>query len=238
MLLKELSWQTVSEYLGRDDRIILPIGSVEQHGPIGVFGTDHLIPEAIAAAIADQMGIIAAPVLSYGMSQHHMSFPGTMSLEPSTLMLVVRDLLTSLSRHGFRRVMILNGHGGNIAPVQSAIAETCHRITDTKIKFFSWWEKEEIRSLIEEIFGDGEGHHGTPSEISIVMYLYPALVQDRDFPVQPPVNRKYATNYIRFRELFPDGSINSNARLASGEKGERVYKRCIEVYSKEMLDWD
>ena len=75
MLLKELDWQGVKDYLERDDRIILPIGSVEQHGPIGVFGTDHLIPEAIAAEAAERTNTIAAPVLCYGMAQHHMAFP-------------------------------------------------------------------------------------------------------------------------------------------------------------------
>ncbi len=238
MLLRELNWQRVKDYLDRDDRIILPIGSVEQHGPIGVFGTDHLIPEAVSAEVAERTNTVAAPVLCYGMSRHHMAFPGTMSLEPSTLLYVIRDLLTSFSRHGFHRVLILNGHGGNVAPVQSGVAEICHERTDLKIKFFSWWEKEEMRSLIEEMFGDEEGHHGTPSEVSMIMYLHRGVVKKCEVPLQPKVTRKYTANYLLFRELFPDGSINANVNLASEENGKRIFQACVEVYTKEILDWD
>jgi creatinine amidohydrolase len=238
MLLRELDWQGIQAYLERDDRLIFPIGSVEQHGPIGVFGTDYLVPEAIAAEVAERTETIAAPAMCYGMSQHHMAFPGTMSLRPGTMILVVRDILVSLARHGFQRILILNGHGGNIAPTQSAIAETCNTHTDLKIKFFCWWEKDEIRSLIEEMFGDDEGSHGTPSEISQVMYLHPGIVHERDFPVQKKVERKYTVNYIRFRELFPDGSVNANSHLASEENGKKLFQACVDIYSKEMLDWD
>jgi len=238
MLLKELDWRGVKDYLEREDRIVLPIGSVEQHGPFGILGTDHLVPEAIAAEVASRTGTLAAPVIAYGMSQHHMAFPGTMSLEPTTLILVIRDLLASLSRHGFHRVLILNGHGGNIAPVQSGIAEICHKETDLKIKFFSWWEKEEIRALLEEMFGDEEGHHGTPSEISMVMHLHPGQIRKRELPLQSKRMRKYVTSYIRFRELFPDGSINSNPHLASEENGKRIFHACVEAFVKEMADWD
>jgi creatinine amidohydrolase len=238
MLLRELDWQGVEEYLKRDDRIILPVGSVEQHGPIGVFSTDNLIPEAVAAEVASRTETVAAPVLAYGMSQHHMAFPGTLSLEPSTLILVIGDILASMSRHGFKRVLILNGHGGNIAPVQSAIAEICHKYKNLRIKFFSWWEKDEMRSLIEDLFGDEEGHHGTPSEISMVMHLHPGIVRERDFPVQASITRKYTLNYLHFRELFPDGSINANAHLASVDNGRRLFEACVDLYTKEILDWD
>jgi creatinine amidohydrolase len=238
MILRELDWQRVGEYLARDDRLILPIGSLEQHGPIGVMGTDHLIPEAVSIAVAERTGTLAAPVLCYGMSEHHMAFPGTMSLQPTTLVLVIRDLLVSLSRHGFHRILILNGHGGNIAPAQTAIAETCHAHASLKVKFFCWWEKEEMRSLINSLFADDEGHHGTPSEVSMVMYLHRGVVRKRPVPVQPKVTRKYAVNYQRFRELFPDGSINADANLASEENGERLFQACVDCYVKEMLDWD
>jgi len=238
MLLRDMTWQAAKEYLEKDDRIILPLGSVEQHGPIGLFGTDHIIPEAVAEEVASRTETVSAPLLCYGMSQHHMAFPGTMSLEPTTLVLVIRDLLVSLSRHGFNRILILNGHGGNIAPVQTAIAETCHKRTDIKIKFYSWWEKEDMRSLIEEMFGDQEGHHATPSEISMVMHLHRGKVHKREFPVQPGRERKYIPSFVRFRELFPDGSINSNGHLASEENGERIYRACVEVYTREMRDWE
>lgn len=238
MRLRELEWQQVRRYLEEDDRLILPIGSVEQHGPFGVFGTDHMIPQAMAAEVAERTRTIAAPVLAYGMSEHHMAFPGTLSLSPVTYIRVIEDLLVSLARHGLRRILVLNGHGGNVAPARSAIAAASHRETDLRIKFFCWWEKPEIQSLVESMFGEGEGLHGTPSEISIVMHLHPGVVEKRDVPVQLGRERNSAMSYLRMRELFPDGSINANPNLASAEKGRRLFEACVDAYAGEMAEWE
>ncbi|MFQ6114134.1 MAG: creatininase family protein, partial [bacterium] len=109
MELRFLTWPDIEEYRARDDRIILPLGSTEQHGPRAVFGTDHLIPEAIAKEVAQRTDTVVAPTMAYGMSIHHMEFKGTVTLRPSTMIQLFRDLLWSFQQGGFKRVLILNG---------------------------------------------------------------------------------------------------------------------------------
>src|SRR4029079_7540979 len=102
-------------------RLILPIGAVEQHGrQIGV-GCDYLIAECVANETGKQANVMVAPPLAYGMSLHHMKFVGTLSFRPVTLMLVLEDLFRSMYAHGFRRVLVVNGHGGNTAALDSAL---------------------------------------------------------------------------------------------------------------------
>jgi creatinine amidohydrolase len=123
MQLALATWQEVEDYLRAQRGCIVPIGSVEQHGPNGLIGTDHLDAEFVAKGVGDTTGCMVAPTLAYGMSQHHLAFAGSATLRPSTLMLVVRDVVTSLARHGFERFFFINGHGGNVATVTAAFDE-------------------------------------------------------------------------------------------------------------------
>ena len=109
-LLAEMGWPDVAAYLESDDRIILPIGSTEQHGRHLPLSTDILVPTELARHLGERTGVLVAPPLPYGMSLHHLGFPGSLSLRPETLAHVLEDLLRSLYCHGFRRVFVLNGH--------------------------------------------------------------------------------------------------------------------------------
>jgi creatinine amidohydrolase len=117
------TWQEVEDYLARAHGIIVPIGSVEQHGPYGLIGTGHFCAEVVAKGVGDAIGAMVAPTLAYGMSQHHLGFAGSATLRPSTLMLVVRDVVESLATHGFERFFFINGHGGNVATITAAFDE-------------------------------------------------------------------------------------------------------------------
>lgn len=238
MQLSKMTWKQVETYLENDDRIILPIGSTEQHGPRAVIGTDFLIPEKIAGRVAEQTHTIAAPAQPYGMALHHMNFPGTMPLKPSTLIQVVSDLIGALARHGFRRILILNGHGGNTATLSSALSEVCDAYLDLKVKLIAWWEPPAVAQLLDETFGDARGMHGTPGETSLVMHLYPGVVSEESVPIIPRIEHKFFLNRKWWRELHPDGSVNANVNLSSSAKGEKVFEACIQALVEEMETWE
>jgi len=117
------SWPEVEEYLKRSKGVIVPLGSTEQHGPTGAIGTDALTAEAVALEVGRRTGVLVTPAQAFGMAEHHLGFAGTMSLQPSTLLAVMHDLVLSLARHGFERIYVINGHGGNIATCKAAFAQ-------------------------------------------------------------------------------------------------------------------
>ena len=112
MRARELNWMQVEEYLARDDRVVLPIGSTEQHGYLSL-ETDNILAERVSAEGAEPLGVLVLPVLAYGLTPSFSAYPGSPTLRLETFLAVVRDLLDSLHGQGFRRFVLVNGHGGN-----------------------------------------------------------------------------------------------------------------------------
>ncbi|MEB3272013.1 MAG: creatininase family protein, partial [Synechococcus sp.] len=117
------SWPEVEAYLEHCRGVIVPLGSTEQHGPTGAIGTDALTAEAVALEVGRRTGVLVTPAQSFGMAEHHLGFAGTVSLQPATLLAVLHDVVLSLARHGFERIYVINGHGGNIATARAAFAQ-------------------------------------------------------------------------------------------------------------------
>lgn len=232
MKLQLATWPEIDERVHRDDGIVIPIGSTEQHGPTGLIGTDAICPETIADGLSER-GLLIAPTLSIGMAQHHLAFPGSITLRPSTLMAVVRDVVESLASQGFGRFLFLNGHGGNIATVHAAFAELyadaslARRRSGLKLELFNWFQGPRVVELSKSLFGDAEGSHATPSEVSLTWYAYPDQARkDRLDPERAPEGRiRDATDY---RATFPDGRIGSNPALASVEHGRQLFEAAVQ----------
>jgi len=147
--IRDLNWMQLEAYLERDDRIVLRIGSTEQHAYLSL-ETDNLLAEGVAVEAAEPLGVPVLPVLAYGLTPSFAAYPGSPSLRLATLVAVVQDLLESLRRQGFCRILVLNGHGGNI-PVRSAVREWVADHPDAQALFHSWFNGPKVWAVVEEI---------------------------------------------------------------------------------------
>lgn len=228
MHLKLATWPDIEAYLEQSTAIVIPIGSTEQHGPTGLIGTDAICPETIAAGMAEA-GILVAPTLSIGMAQHHLGFPGSIALRPSTLMAVVRDVVGSLAAQGFTHFYFLNGHGGNIAAVRAAFAEIwadasfAGRESGLRMALGNWFAGPRVSALSKKLYGDAEGSHATPAEIALTWHAFPdAERHERPDPVRAPDGP--IRDALDYRRHFPDGRIGSEPHRASAEDGKAFYE--------------
>ena len=236
MQLQLSTWQEVKTYLEHKKHIIIPIGSTEQHGPTGFIGTDALCPQAVALEVGERSGSMVAPTIAFGMAQHHLDFPGTVAMRPSTLISVIFDTVNSLARNGFQQFYFLNGHGGNIATISAAFSEIYAQTSFSTQPTTSpgiwcrqrnWWDGKGVQDLSKELFGASEGSHATCSEISLTYYLYP------DHEKQARLDPKVAPNgpiydALDFANRFPDGRMGSDPSLCSKEAGEKLFNASVE----------
>jgi creatinine amidohydrolase len=144
-----MNWQQVEAYLARDDRAVLPLGSTEQHAYLSL-SVDSILSERVAAEAAEPLGVPVFPALAYGITPYFRAFPGSLSLRVATYVDVVRDLLDSLANSGFRRILIVNGHGGN-QPAQSLAGEWMADHPGLRVKFHNWWNAPQVWAKVQEI---------------------------------------------------------------------------------------
>jgi creatinine amidohydrolase len=239
MELSNISWEQCAEYLARDNRIILPIGATEQHGRHLGLGTDYLIAQEIARRIGEHTNTLVAPTLNYGMSHFHLEFAGTISLSPTTLSAVLEDIFQSLYRHGFRRVLVVNGHGGNQPSIHSAASIVQNQLPDLRVKFSQWWLAPEILRMVDETLGAQRGTHASNHETALMRAVAPDAVHTtriakRDAPVVPENGFDSPT---RFREKFPDGVMGLDPSAATTELGERILEKSVALGILEMENW-
>ncbi|MBW4592458.1 MAG: creatininase family protein [Brasilonema angustatum HA4187-MV1] len=240
MLLHLSTWQEVEAYLQQSRGIIFPIGSTEQHGPTGLIGTDAICAEAIARGVGEATQAIVGPTINVGMALHHTAFPGSISLRPSTMILVLRDYITCLAKAGFTKFYFINGHGGNIATLKAAFSEIYAHLEDIQIpnaqrvqcQVGNWFMCGSVYKLAKELYGDQEGSHATPSEVAVTQFVYPEAIK------QAPLSEEVGTGHriygaADFRQKYPDGRMGSNPALATPEHGKQLYELAV----KELSNW-
>lgn len=225
MELIKMTTKEVKEYLKREKTVIIPIGATEEHSDALPLGTDTLTAESIAIEVGKRTDRVVAPTISVGncLSVTY-AFPGTLSLSPSTLTLVIEDYLKSLYKDGFRNFLFVNGHGGNIAPIRCAIETVSITFKESRFAVGSWWLFKELKDLY-----DNAGHAGR-GEVSIMLYLYPQLVHKDLFTEEkrelPPY---YVSLDLVKNEITQTGIIN-DTQQGSAELGKKLFEKSVAIY--------
>jgi creatinine amidohydrolase len=234
--LSQLTWPEVEAYIATGKPLLLPLGSFEQHGPMGLMGTDYLCAETVAMAAADIAGCLVAPPLVYTPAPFNMAFAGTVSVSVPTFTLLLEEVCRSFISHGFSQIYLLNGHGANLEPARQVIKN----LAPHTINLRSWWDFDEVQELLQKAFGQWEGMHATPSEISITQVHYRRL--DSDLARDPPIQLSEAyikahsgdrhEDAISHQRTFPDGRVGSHSALASPYIGAQL----IAIAAQAIVD--
>lgn len=145
MRLEDLNWMDIEEYLKHEDRLMLVLGATEQHGYLSLL-TDIKIPTALADSASQQTGVLVAPPLNFGCSPYFLSYPGTFSLRVTTFIAAVEDLVRSAYGAGIRRLLILNGHGGNSA-ARTHLAEIAGSMPGIQLRWYDWWLSHSVEDV-------------------------------------------------------------------------------------------
>ncbi|HEX5352911.1 MAG TPA: creatininase family protein [Rhodanobacteraceae bacterium] len=222
MKIRDMNWSQVEAWLKRDDRAVLPIGSTEQHANLSLC-VDHILSERVSVEAAEPLGVPVFPGLPYGITPYFMAYPGTVSLRVETCVQLVCDVLDSLHIHGFRRIVVVNGHGGN-APVQSGIAEWLAGKPGVEVKFHNWWNAPATRAKVDEI--DPVASHASWME------NFPwTRLADVDYPdVRKPMldsSRIRSVDPHKAREYLGDGNFGGRYQR-SDEEMLAVWKAGVE----------
>jgi creatinine amidohydrolase len=245
MRLHLSTWIEVETYLQQSTGIIIPIGSTEQHGPTGLIGTDAICAAAIAEAVGIETRSLVAPTINVGMALHHTGFPGTISLRPSTLILVIRDYITCLTRSGFTKFFFINGHGGNIATLKAAYSETYAHLADLNIanadrvecQTANWFMGGSVYRLAKQLYGDQEGSHATPSEVALTQYLDPASIKSAPLDPSHLSQERKILGAVDFRRRYPDGRMGSDPSLATPAHGKQFFDLAVKDLTASYLEF-
>ena len=184
VMWKELTAEDLRAKAAADAIVILPVASMEQHGPHLPVGVDTFLCEAVcrggAERAAKDVPVVVAPTLWCGMAEHHMAFGGTFTFDIPTYQAVLSAFLYSIKRHGFRRVFIVNGHGGNIAALNAFLPDFS-RETGLTLYATTYFElsKNDLAQFLED---QKSVHHACEVETSMMMVVAPATVKHDRLP--------------------------------------------------------
>jgi len=240
VMMAEMTWPQFAERMQAQPVVFLPTGMTEQHGPHLPMGVDHLLPTAIAALVAREVGGIVAPSINYGYksmprSGGGPSFPGSTGLDGGTLSAVVRDIIRELARHGVRRICVIDGHYENLwflnEGIDLAMREVGH--TGLRVMCLQHWEFLTEETL-GRVFPDGypgiELEHAAVLETSLMMHFHPDLVRADRIPDNAPMDAPPYDVWPARTEWVPESGSLTSAAAASADKGALM----AEEYQRDM----
>jgi len=201
MKIAEMNWLQVEDYLKHDDRAVIPLGSTEQHAYLSL-STDSILAERVAMEAAGPIGVAVFPIVAYGITPYFMAYPGTISLRANTYLRIIHDMLESLTQHGFKRIVFVNGHGGN-TPAQSVCGEFLRDHHDVRIKWHDWWNAPQVWAKVKAI--DPVASHASWMENFPWTRLADVVMPDQQkAPIDPTHARQL--NPIELRAYLGDGN--------------------------------
>ncbi len=248
-LLGELTWEEAGEAIREADFIFLPTGSLEQHSLHLPLLTDTIRAENLTRLLAEKawsegLKVYVLPALPYGVSEHHMHFPGTVSVDPEAYIAFIESIGKSLARHGAKRLAIFNFHGGNLAPLQVAVAKITSRY-NLRTYVFVWTQF--ARKYIEELLEpEKRWGHACEHETSMIMLFRPDLVRREkirkpsivSLEVEGVDARPIVFHY--FDEISDTGGLGDPTK-ASAEKAREIIEKTnsdLVKVLKEIIEYE
>lgn len=235
MRMEDLTWPEFDRIRDNVSAVILPVGSVEAHGRHLPLGTDTFAPLEIARRVEEEVRrrgseVLVLPPVWYGHSFVLNVYPGTINVRPESLRMYVGDILSELAAEGFRKVVLLNGHGGNIYPLIEAAEDVAELYPELEVILVNWWLdfREEILSVCSS-----QGHAGE-DETSVMLAIRGELVKMEEARGRKVKKRVRVIRKDIGKEVFPDG-VNDDPSGATAEKGEAVLKVVSEKIAAIIL---
>ena len=231
--LDRLTWAEVkSEIENGRDTVIVPLGSTEQHGRHMPLGTDAVLGDEFGWALANRLDAFLAPTVRFGCSEHHLSFAGTISMSEETFKRIVIDVAASLSRHGFRRIVLLPTHGGNFKPLADTVAEL-KPVENVKVIAFT-----DLEGLVKAAFESSgsfginpaqSGAHSGEWETSLMLAFRPEQVKMAQAAAGfvGPLSEIMEKVFGGIQNLDENGVLG-DPRPASAAAGERYFEEIID----------
>lgn len=241
-LISEMTWPDYDRRARIDGApVLLPVGALEQHGPHLPLTCDTLIPAAIAERVASRVDALVAPPIAYGYKSQPRSgggnhFPGTTSLDGNTLVMMTRDIIKELARHGVRRIALMIGHTENLMFTTEACDLALRElraqgIDDLKVLHMGYWEfssEATLRKVFPDGFPSWNLEHAGVMETSIMLHLHPELVKFDRVPLHPPADFPPYDVYPVEPHRVPASGALSSARSATAEKGRLMLEEYVE----------
>jgi creatinine amidohydrolase len=199
MRFEDLNWMDVERYLEQDDRLILVLGSCEQHAYLSLL-TDVKIPLALADSASTRTGVLVAPTLNFGISPYFLAYPGTLSLSVTAMIQTVEDILRSAYGHGFKRILLINGHGGN-DPVRLHLHHINNELPGLKFQWYDWWKSHSVEAVAIR-------HNIKPGHANwLEAFSFTVLGTLPDESKIPPKSPSAVMDAGTAREVYGDGSF-------------------------------
>jgi creatinine amidohydrolase len=231
MRISELNWMAVEHYLKRDDRCVLPIGSTEQHAYLSL-SVDSILSERVAVEAAEPVGVPVFPVLAYGITPYFRAFPGTITLRMQTHLSIVRDILDAMAEQGFKRILIVNGHGGN-APAQGLTAEWMADHPGVRVRFHNWWSAPRTWAQVEAI--DPVSSHASWME-NFPWTRLPDVKMPKEQKPMSDIDLLRRLDPKSLREHLKDGNYGGRYQR-SDEEMMKVWKVAVEETRELLESW-